>query len=78
MGSEIIEVAGDVTTYTFSKLRADQQYKFRLQAHNSVGESPFCKPVSVITRNLPPVAPELSVGKVTHCAFKVSWTGGSE
>lgn len=69
--------ADGATDWTVRQLRAETQYRYRVQAVNACGPGPFSNTVRVQTRALPPRPPRLECGQpVAHNALKLRWSDG--
>lgn len=73
-GEEEYNLSPSETELKVSDLNPSTTYRFRIQATNERGSSPFTDWTSVTSRELPPNPPVLTESEVSHNSVKLTWT----
>ncbi|XP_061099120.1 fibronectin type III domain containing 3Ba isoform X2 [Conger conger] len=72
MGESLVSV-DNVTCYVIEDLQPDSKYILQIQAVNEIGAGPFCPPLQVRTRPLPPAPPRLECSAAGPQSLKLKW-----
>lgn len=67
--------ASATTNLLIDHLGAEQMYKVRVQAVNSIGGGAFTTTCKVVTKPLPPKAPKLECIQFGYNSLKLKWGG---
>ncbi|KAK9869632.1 hypothetical protein WA026_003377 [Henosepilachna vigintioctopunctata] len=76
IGERQITVEAPASSYEITSLHCNTVYKIRIQAINSIGESPFSSVLKVATLKFPPSPPKLQCIGVGHNYIKLKWGDG--
>ncbi|XP_043830287.1 fibronectin type-III domain-containing protein 3a-like isoform X4 [Dromiciops gliroides] len=75
-GERQIVTVDRVTSYTLENLQPDTMYRIRIQAINSLGQSPFSQSIKAKTKPLPPDPPVLECVCFSYQSLKLKWADG--
>uniref|UniRef100_A0A4X2KPL8 Fibronectin type-III domain-containing protein n=1 Tax=Vombatus ursinus TaxID=29139 RepID=A0A4X2KPL8_VOMUR len=75
-GERQIVTVDRVTSYTLENLQPDTVYRIRIQAINSLGQSPFSQSIKAKTKPLPPEPPVLECVCFSYQSLKLKWGDG--
>ncbi|XP_051823918.1 fibronectin type-III domain-containing protein 3A-like isoform X1 [Antechinus flavipes] len=75
-GDRQIVTVDRVTSYTLENLQPDTVYRIRIQAFNSLGQSPFSQSIKAKTKPLPPDPPVLECVCFSYQSLKLKWGDG--
>ncbi|KAJ8409625.1 hypothetical protein AAFF_G00230260 [Aldrovandia affinis] len=76
LGESLVTVE-HVTCHVIEDLQPDSEYSLQIQAVNEIGAGPFCPPLQVRTRPLPPAPPRLECAAAGPQSLKLKWGDSS-